>query len=188
MDLQYIDTSLPPEKHEFTVADIERLPENVRAELVDGQIYLMATPTVTHQRILRELSRVISDYIDSQQGDCEMFFAPCAVYLNNDDKTYLEPDIFVVCDPDKIDDDGCHGAPDWVIEIASQSNLKMDYFIKEPKYRAAGVREYWVVSSFGKSIVVHNYENDRIEEYNFEESVPVGIYPGFSIDFSGFQI
>lgn len=73
------------------------------------------------------------------------YIAPFAVFLNEDDKTYVEPDISVICSPDKLNDKGCVGAPDWVIEIVSLGSRRMDYYAKLFKYRTAEVREYWIV-------------------------------------------
>ena len=68
----------------YTIKDIYALPDGVRAELIDGQIYYMATPTRTHQRISMALSRMIGNYIESRGGDCEIYAAPFGVFLNND--------------------------------------------------------------------------------------------------------
>ena len=123
----------------YTIDDIYALPDGERAELIDGKIYNMAPPNRTHQRILLSISRKIADYIDSKKGDCEINIAPFAVFLNKDDVNYVEPDISVVCDPVKLDEKGCHGAPDWIIEIVSPGSKAMDYFTKLFKYRTAGV-------------------------------------------------
>lgn len=80
-------------------------------------------------------------------GDCFVFPAPFAVFLNENDKNYVEPDISVICDKNKITEKGCNGAPDWGAEIVSPSSRQMDYYKKLFKYRTAGVREYWVVDS-----------------------------------------
>ena len=93
-----------PKQKAYTIEDIYTLPDGERAELIDGQIYYMAPPTRTHQRIVLSLSRKIADYIDSNNGICEVNVSPFAVFLNADDKRYLEPDVFVVCDKDKLDD------------------------------------------------------------------------------------
>lgn len=164
-----------------TIKDIYALPDGVRAELIDGRIYYMATPTRTHQRILLSLSRMIADYIDSEGGDCEVNIAPFSVFLNNDDKNYVEPDILIVCDPSKLDEKGCHGAPDWIIEIISSGNKAMDYFKKLFKYQETGVREYWIVDPMKELVMVYRYEKEEMEQYLFGEDVPVGIFEGFSI-------
>ncbi len=97
---------------------------------IDGQIYYMAPPNRRHQTIARELFFSINSYIQSQNGPCECFFAPFAVFLNRDDTNYVEPDISVICDPHKLNEKGCTGAPDWIIEIVSSSSRRMDYFTK----------------------------------------------------------
>ena len=146
----------------YTTDYIEALPEGERAELIDGRIYYMASPTRTHQQLLGYLFRKIADYIDEQGGDCEVNLAPFAVYLNNDNKTYVEPDIVVVCDRDKLDDKGCHGAPDWVIEILSPSSMKMDCERKVKLYRDAGVREYWIVDPEKETVSVYDFGHGKI--------------------------
>lgn len=136
--------SLPQEKL-YTTADIYDLPEGQRAELIDGQIYYMAPPNRRHQKISSQLHGKIWNYISSKNGSCEVYSAPFAVFLNEDDRNYVEPDISVICDPEKLTDRGCTGAPDWIIEIVSPSSRRMDYFVKLFKYRSSGVREYWIV-------------------------------------------
>lgn len=133
------------QEKKYTVEDIYALPEGTRAELIDGDMYMLAAPGRTHQRILGSMYRKISDYIDVNNGSCEVDIAPFAVFLNEDDRTYVEPDISVVCDPSKLDERGCNGAPDWIVEIVSPGSKRMDYFTKLFKYRTAGVREYWIV-------------------------------------------
>lgn len=129
----------------YTIEDIYALPDGVRAELVDGKIYYMASPGRMHQKISNRLNQSILNYIDSNGGKCEVYAAPFAVFLEKNDTTYFEPDISVICDTSKLDEKGCHGAPDWIIEIVSPGNKAMDYFTKLMKYQAAGVREYWIV-------------------------------------------
>ncbi len=168
----------------FTIEDIHALPEGERAELIDGQIYYLVAPTRTHQRISGKLFQIIANYIDSQNGNCEIYPAPFAVYLNEDDYNYLEPDISVICDPSKLDEKGCHGAPDWIIEIASTGSRSMDYYKKLFKYRTAGVREYWIVDPERKLVTIYNFEKEIMDQYSFGEDVSVGIYEGFSIRIS----
>ncbi|MDE5589145.1 MAG: Uma2 family endonuclease [Acetatifactor sp.] len=80
-----------------------------------------------------------------------IYLAPYAVFLNADETNYVEPDISVICDKSKLDERGCNGAPDWIIEVVSPSTERMDYGIKLFKYRSAGVREYWIVNPFTHS-------------------------------------
>lgn len=165
----------------YTINDIYTLPDGERAELIDGKIYYMAPPGRTHQRLLFSLSRKIADHIDSENGDCEVNIAPFAVFLNSDDTNYVEPDISVVCDLSKLDEKGCHGAPDWIIEIVSPGNKPMDYFTKLFKYRSSDVREYWIVDPAKEMTTVYRFEKETMGQYSFGEDVPVGIYEGFSI-------
>ncbi|MCM1092079.1 MAG: Uma2 family endonuclease [Butyrivibrio sp.] len=164
----------------YTIKDIYALPDGERAELIDGKIYYMSPPSWKHQRISGKLCQSIANYIDGNNGECEVLAAPFAVFLD-DDITYVEPDISVICDLSKLDDMGCHGAPDWVIEIVSPSSKSKDYMTKLFKYRTAGVREYWIVDQGKMMITVYGFENDTVEQYSFGEDVPVGIYEGFSI-------
>ena len=165
----------------YTIDDIYALPEGERAELIDGKIYYMAPPNTNHQRLVNYLSTEINIYIRNNKGSCEIFPAPFAVFLNENDSNYVEPDISVICDPSKLDDKGCHGAPDWIIEIVSPSSKQMDYYKKLFKYRTAGVREYWVVDPDKNIVTDYNFEADTMIEYPFGEKVPVGIYEGFLI-------
>ncbi|MDE7339774.1 MAG: Uma2 family endonuclease [Lachnospiraceae bacterium] len=165
----------------YTIEDIYALPEGQRAELIDGRIYYMAPPNTRHQRLVSELHYQIKDYIKRNHGICDVFLAPFAVFLNKNDKNYVEPDISVICDKDKITEKGCQGAPDWIIEIVSASSRKMDYYTKLFKYRTAEVREYWVVDSDKNTVTVYDFENENMEEYSFGEDVPVGIYEGFAL-------
>ncbi len=165
----------------YTIDDIYALPDGERAELIDGKIYYMAPPNTKHQRLVHFFDREIGNYIKSHKGECEVFPAPFAVFLNENNKNYVEPDISVICDKNKITDKGCHGAPDWVIEIVSQSSKPMDYFTKLFKYRTAGVREYWIVDPTKELVTVYRFEKETMEQYSFGEDVVVGIYDGFLI-------
>ena len=172
----------------YTIEDIYELPEGTRAELIDGHIYYMAPPSTSHQRLISRINQAITNHIDANGGRCESFIAPFAVFLNTDNQNYVEPDISVVCSPDKINEKGCIGAPDWIIEIVSPSSRRMDYSIKLFRYRTAGVREYWIVDPEKKRITVHDLNHEDIQEYSFADIVPSTIYPGFSIDFGNLRI
>ena len=175
----------------FTTEDIYNLPEGTRAELIDGQLYYMAPPFRRHQGLVGRLYQSIANYIDRKGGPCKVYPAPFAVFLNTDNWTYVEPDISVICDPNKLDDRGCNGAPDWIIEIVSPSSRWMDYAIKLFKYRSAGVRLYWIVDPDKEKITAWSFkgeEQEDMEEYSFSDSVPASIYDDFSIDFSTLDI
>ena len=166
----------------YTIEDIYELPEGKRAELIDGKIYYMALPGRKHQDISGELYADIKSYIRSHGGDCKVYAAPFAVYLDEATNTYVEPDISVICNPDKLDDKGCTGAPDWIIEIVSPSSQHLDYLTKLLKYRTAGVREYWIVNPLKDTIQTYSFEGEENSvQYAFNESIPVTIYSDFKI-------
>lgn len=178
------ETEKMSEDRVYTVRYIEALPEGERAELIDGKIYMMATPTLTHQDILGWLYFQIRLHIMNKGGTCRVFLAPFAVYIKNDDNNYVEPDVSVICDPNKLDEKGCHGAPDWVIEIVSPSSKAMDYIRKCSLYEKAGVREYWIVDPKEKSIMVYDFEHGISRQYAFTDRVKVGIHEDLFIDFA----
>ena len=161
----------------YTVTDIEALPEGERAELIDGEMFRMDAPTWTHQELLVELTVEISLYIRGKKGNCRVLPAPFGVYIKNDDRNYVEPDISVICDMKKRSEKGCLGAPDWVIEIVSPTSGQMDYVRKLALYQTAGVREYWIVDPQRETVTVYDLEHGKeAEEYSFSEQVKVGIY------------
>ncbi|MCI9439793.1 MAG: Uma2 family endonuclease [Ruminococcus sp.] len=168
----------------YTIDDIYALPEGERAELIDGKIYDMVSPGRTHQKLLHFFDRTIGNYIESNQGGCEIYPAPFAVFLNDDDRNYLEPDFSVICDQSKLDEKGCHGAPDWIVEIVSPGSRQMDYYKKLFKYHTAGAREYWIIDSEKEQATVYRFEKETMDQYSFNEEIPVGIYEGFSIRIS----
>lgn len=174
----------------YTEDDYYRLGEDVRAELIDGQFYYMSAPSRLHQDILSELHTAINIYIKSNGGHCRVYPAPFAVKLFKDNKNIVEPDISVICDPDKLTDKDCSGAPDWIIEIASPENPSHDYVKKLNLYLDAGVREYWIVDPMYSKIYVYNMETDNfvVNEYSFTDTIKAGIYKDLYIDFTKLDI
>lgn len=168
----------------YTIDDIYSLPDGERAELIDGQIYYMAPHNTRHQRVLSFLHLEIGNYIRTKKGSCEVFPAPFAVFPFADDSMYLEPDISVICDKNKLNDHGCSGAPDWIIEIVSPGSRRMDYYTKLSLYRSAGVREYWIVEPMKQTILVYDMEHDSAPViYSFTDIVKVNIYDDLYISF-----
>ncbi|MCM1258146.1 MAG: Uma2 family endonuclease [Roseburia sp.] len=175
--------ALAQEKH-YTINDIYALPEGTRGELIDGRIYYMAPPNRRHQDILSFLHLAIGNYIAQNNGDCKVYPAPFAVFLFADDSKYVEPDISVICDRTKLDEHGCNGAPDWIIEIVSPGSKAMDYYTKLSLYREAGVREYWIVDPAKQTILVYDMEQDAAPGmYSFADTVQANIYDDLEIDF-----
>ncbi len=168
----------------FTIEDIYDLPEGERAELINGRIYMMAHPSTRHQRLIQFFVVTIGKYIESHKGDCEIIPAPFAVFLQEDSgsEIYVEPDISVICDPKKVDDKGCHGAPDWIIEIVSPSSRQMDYSRKQLLYLDAGVREYWAVDPARETILIYRQSDDWVPTFTkFDEKIKPEIYNDLEI-------
>lgn len=161
----------------YTIADIEALPEGERAELIDGEMFRMDAPTRLHQDILLALALEIKLYIRKNGGTCRIYVAPFGVRVKKDNRNYVEPDISVICDEEKLDEKGCQGAPDWVIEIVSPASVKMDYERKVALYREAGVREYWIVDAEKQTVTVYDFaHNAEAVEHSFTERIQAGIY------------
>lgn len=167
----------------YTIDDIYSLPDGERAELIDGKIYYMAPPKRIHQKLVSQLTKIIGNYIDSKDGECEVYPAPFAVFLSADDKTYVEPDVSVICNKNKLNDYGCHGAPDWIIEIVSPGTERMDYDIKLFKYRSAKVREYWIINPSKQTAMVYDFERGlNTKQYSFNDTIPVCIYQDLEVN------
>lgn len=174
----------------YTEEDYYRLPEDVRAELIDGQIYDMSAPSRIHQEILNAVNNMIYNYIQSKKGNCKVYPAPFAVKpFKDDDKTIVEPDISVICDPGKLTERGCTGAPDWIIEIVSPSTSSQDYVRKLNLYMDAGVREYWIIDPRSQKILVYHLEETdfEVKTYTLRDRVKANIYDDLWIDFEGFE-
>lgn len=171
-----------PKSNTYTIDDIYALPEGQRAELIDGQIYDMAPPSPMHQELVMELSATLRDYIKKNGGPCKVYPAPFAVFLNEDDRNYVEPDISVICDSSKVDNRGYQGAPDFIIEIVSPSSQRMDYLTKLFKYHTAGVREYWIVNPLQRTVQVYSFEGtEDSTQYSFDDKITVTIYGDLKI-------
>ena len=164
------------QKHIYTSEDYWNLPEGQRSELIDGQIYDMAPPSYIHQKLIAQFTKIIGNYIESHNGNCEVIPAPFAVNLDADDKNWVEPDISVICDKTKLTDRGCSGSPDWIIEIVSPSTQSHDYMKKLWLYQKHNVREYWIVNPSVKSVNVYDFERGNSAGYSFSEQIPVAIY------------
>ncbi len=172
---------------EYTVDDYRAIPEERRVELIDGCIYDMAAPTTFHQLIAGEVYRQISNYILGKGGKCTPFISPVDVQLDCDEKTMIQPDVVILCDEDKLKAFGIYGAPDFVLEVTSKSTKTRDYGKKLAKYMDAGVREYWIVNPYQKTILVYDFTGDVYPViYGMDADVPVAIYHGeLTINISG---
>lgn len=161
----------------YTYADYLtwNFPELV--ELIQGKVYKMSpAPTSNHQTVSGQLFLSIGLFLKGKK--CKIFSAPFDVRLpdkkgksDKDIITVVQPDICVICDPSKIDERGCLGAPDWVIEILSKHSSSKDLSEKFEAYEQAGVKEYWVVHPMDQTILVYTLNNDGKYEGNLKPYV-----------------
>jgi Uma2 family endonuclease len=169
----------------YTYMDILEMDEHTRAEIIDGELFMMAPPTSKHQIISRELVGQLWQFLRGKT--CQVFPAPFGVRLfpreDLGDNTFLEPDIVVVCDPSKIKKAGCEGAPDMVVEILSPSNTRHEMLLKFRKYLAAGVKEYWVVDGEEKTVEIHVFDQGRCmtSVAGGDDEIPLAALPGCTI-------
>lgn len=172
----------------YTFADVDALPDEVRAELIDGEMFIMQSPGEPHQDILMELLWVIKSYLKKNRRQCKVYTG-LGAFVKRDEYNYLIPDIFVVCDRDRLGEKGCQGSPDWVIEIVSPSTRKRDYERKLALYRETGTREYWIVDRKRDAVFVHRFEQGgEAEQYSLADRIKVGIYDDLYIDFSELEL
>ena len=172
---------------EYTLDDYYALPDERRVELIDGVIYDMAAPSVIHQKILALLFLQFESCAAGHEGNCEVFLSPCDVQLDNDNRTMLQPDLFVLCRPYDLKARCITGAPDLVVEILSAATRSRDMLLKLSKYQHAGVREYWMVDPKNRSVYVYDFTDPDFhpEVYPFVSVIPVHISRGScSIDFA----
>ncbi|HZK54258.1 MAG TPA: Uma2 family endonuclease [Desulfosporosinus sp.] len=176
----------------YTYADYLQWDNGKRRELIEGVIVDMTlAPCRLHQEILMELGRQFSNYLLGKT--CKVYVAPFDVRLPREDesteetKTVVQPDLVVVCDPEKLDQRGCEGAPDLVVEILSPSTAKHDLIVKLQLYERAGVKEYWVVQPTDQTLMVFrlcNGEYGKPKVYAFPDHVPVDVLSEFTLDLS----
>lgn len=170
---------------EYTIADLEEFPEDVQVELIDGYIFCQASPTPIHQKIAIQIGMALISYIAEKKGKCEAGVAATDFKLDpGDDKTMVQPDVFVVCDDSKFGLKRMTGAPDLAIELKSPSNTSSYMTKKLCKYQETGVREYWNVDYEAGKIIVYNFETNITGFYNVRDRIPVGIFEDLEIDFA----
>jgi Uma2 family endonuclease len=174
----------------YSYADLLEWDDSVRYELYNGQPVALASPTDVHQLISGELFRQLANYLVGKR--CKVYAAPFDVRLfeqagdrPEDVDTVVQPDLLVICDADKVDRRGVHGAPNLIIEILSPSTQRNDRLIKYNLYQKAGVPEYWIVDPSSRSVSVYVLEDGAYYAavvYSADASVPVGIFDDCQID------
>jgi Uma2 family endonuclease len=170
----------------YTYADYLEWDENKRYEIIDGEAYMLATPARIHQETSGNFYYALRSFLEGKP--CKVYSAPFAVRLfpreDRSDDTVVESDITVVCDPSKLDDRGCNGAPDFIIEIISPSTARYDRIVKFNKYREAGVREYWIADPEEKVVLAYLLKDGQYMAVNYDNTAiaPVTVLPGCEID------
>lgn len=169
----------------ITLEEYESLPENIRAEAFDGQIYHMAVPSQEHQTISTELTTILNSYMKSKKSPCRVFHVPFDVKLSDSPLTIVQPDLMIICDKNKLDGKRCNGAPDFIIEIVFPGNPADDYIRKLYYYKNAGIREYWITDPRRKTVTVNYFEENILNvQYSFDSTIKVNIYDDLLINFS----
>lgn len=163
---------------DFTIDDYYALPDEHRVELIDGVFYDMAAPTTFHQRIALEMAFEITSYIRGKGGDCTPFISPVDVQIDpKDDKTMVQPDVLIVCDPSRIHSKNIIGAPDFILEVVSPSTSAKDYYRKSAKYEQSGVREYWIIDPIRKRLTIYYFESkEPVTVMPLQGKMGIGIY------------
>jgi len=177
--------ALQPQTEYITLKEYETLPDDKRVEVFEGIIYDMASPSRIHQALVTDLITIFHTYIQKKNGNCEVFPAPFDVILSKNPLTIVQPDIMVICDKDKLDEQRCNGVPDFIIEIVFPSNPSDDYIKKSYYYNNYGVREYWIVNPGRKTVTVNYFEKNEVSiQFSFESVIKVNIYDDLYINFA----
>jgi len=181
----------------YTYADYLSWQLEEYVELIKGRIVKMSpTPSTAHQRTLGNLFRVIANHLITEK--CEVFTAPFDVRLPlpadqvKDDKidTVVQPDICVICDPAKLDDRGCKGAPDWIIEVLSPGTVHKDTQEKFALYEHVRVKEYWLVHPNDATVLVYRLNDEGIYEllkktpFSQKDQIEPSVLPGLTVNLS----
>jgi len=173
----------------YTYADYIKWDFEERVELLRGKIFKMGAPSTTHQRISMQMGSSINAYLKGKH--CEVFSAPFDVRIprktieDKDIITVFQPDLCVICDPSKIDDRGCLGAPDIVIEILAPLNNKIKLKYKHQIYEEIGVKEYWIIDPRENCAMINILTNGKLIAHGYlfeEDKITSELLPGFSLD------
>lgn len=187
--MQFSDLDL---SKSYTYADYLLWEMKERVEIIKGKIFKMSpAPSMVHQRISSRMHNMLYNYFQSES--CDVFSAPFDVRLvrkgKNDEEitTVVQPDICVVCDKNKLDQRGCVGAPDLVVEILSPSNSKKEMKEKFEVYEESGVKEYWLVNFVDKNVICYALKDRQyygLKPFIEDEILTSTIFEGMEIDLS----
>ncbi|WP_018212068.1 Uma2 family endonuclease [Desulfitobacterium hafniense] len=175
--------------HKFTYKDYLAWPEEEQWELIDGIPYSMTpAPSTQHQKVVTILVALF--YNAFKGSPCQVFGAPFDVRLPEKDRdeiiSVVQPDLTIVCDRDKLDDKGCLGSPDLIVEVTSPSTLRKDIKEKFHLYEKAGVKQYWIIYLEQKTVVIFKLDKDgrfgRPDIYGESDTIQVKESVSISID------
>jgi len=169
----------------YTYSDYVKWDDGIRYELIDGVAYMMSpAPSWIHQEISGNLFGQLWQFLRGKP--CKVYSAPFDVRLNaaQEDDTVVQPDIVVICDKSKLNDAGCAGAPDMLIEILSKSSARFDKHVKLQKYLKYGVREYWIIDPDSRTVQVYTLKDDNyiVSTYDETDEVNVTVLDGCVIN------
>ncbi|MFC5605000.1 Uma2 family endonuclease [Sporosarcina koreensis] len=181
----------PKGKKTYSYADYLEWDNDFNSEAIDGEIISMSpSPTPKHQDILGELFAELKMFLRGK--DCSAFSAPMDVCLFASKESapdtildWVQPDILVVCDSDKIGDKNICGAPDLIVEVLSPSTARNDRLVKYNNYERAGVKEYWIVDPYNMTVEVYSLEGASFVQSKIlgkDDLLTVEIFPELEID------
>lgn len=180
-------------KKTYTYSDYLTWPDNERYELIDGVPYVMSPdPSRIHQEVIGELHLQIGNYLRGK--GCRVYVAPFDVVLidenNNAESSnnVVQPDITIICDKEKLNDKGCIGSPDMVVEVVSPSTASQDYVKKLNLYEKYLIKEYWIINTQNKNVFIYKLDDNKqyseVKVYGIKDKIPVGIFKDLIIDLS----
>ena len=179
-----VKEALPDYNKRYTYSDYVTWDDENRWELIDGIPYMMSAPNRRHQKLLGNLHAQFWNLLKGKP--CEVYIAPFDVRLNADtlDDTVVQPDLLIVCNHSILNDAGCAGSPDMLVEILSPSTSRYDRTLKFNTYLKSGIREYWIIDPETKTLAVHILKDNNyiLHPYTNEETVSVHVLHGCRIN------
>ena len=175
---------------EYTSEDYYKLPDDQQYELIDGKLYVLESPNFNHQTIIEYVCYKLRDYVKEHGGNCLVRMLPQDTKVSKDERTIVQPDLFILCDRSKITRQWIYGAPDFVMEVLSKYSRKKDTTIKFSKYMQSGVKEYWIIDPEKEQVITYDFTQEPfgVAIYGFDDKVPVAIWDGACVvDFSGLK-
>lgn len=186
--------SLAYNERSYSYEDLLAFPEEKRVEIIDGKLFELSAPTLTHQEILGEIYRQIANFLENRK--CKVFIAPIDVKIdgireNKECHNVVQPDLLVVCDEKKITKQGIIGAPNFILEVLSPSNMSYDLITKLNLYMKYGVKEYWIVDPEKARVLPYILSKEGLytikRTYSFTEKMEIDTLNNFAISLAKFN-